>query len=93
MLCYVMFILGWEMSVFYVLVYVLMFLFKLLCCFVFGCYTCLFDCKCKSLKRLGEHIQYTTQQHIHKHNKQTETTLRNKQQHKHNISSPRPDRE
>ena len=43
---------GWEISVFYVFVYVFLLSFCVLCFYV-----CLFDCKCKSLKRLGENIK------------------------------------
>ena len=51
---------GWEImySCFVMCLFILC--VRLVCvCFVFVCcYMCLFDCKCKNLNRLGEHIQH-----------------------------------
>ena len=45
---------GWEISVlFFVFVNVL----SVVLLFLFCCYMCFFDCKCKSLQRLGENIK------------------------------------
>ena len=63
-----------------------MFSLKFLCVFLFFCfYMCFFDCKCKSLKRLGENRKKTK-----RNRKQTEQLEgKHKQKQKYRISSPR----
>ena len=74
---------GWEIyvcSVCCLCCYVfLRVVFLLFVCF----YMCLFDCKCKSLQRLGENI---------KKRKQKQTTLRKTFKKKTEISQPEPER-
>ena len=74
---------------FFLCLFVVLRVVLLCCCF----YMCFFDCKCKSLKRLGEnrkrkkkHKETKT-----KHKNLKKNRLNNKQ--KYRISSPRPDRE
>ena len=64
-------------SFFYVFLWVFMFFFF----FVFMCF---FDCKCKSLKRLGENIKTTE-----RNRKETEQLEGQQKQQKYRISSPR----
>ena len=65
-----------------------MFPFELFC--VFFVFTCVVvDCKCKSLKRLGEHI-HKTERNITNNLKRLKEKHKNKQ--KYRISSPRPPR-
>ena len=68
---------GWKSCLLF-----FMFSFEFFCFFCF--YLCFFDCKCKSLKRLGENIKQTER------NRKTTEKLEGKQKkQKYRISSPR----
>ena len=70
---------GWEISVF-------LFLCFSLSCSVFFVFMCFVDCKCKSLKRLGEHIKTTERNITNNRNNRRKTETKKT---KYMISSPR----